>query len=352
MSFAPRDARFLLALTAPFAPLVGYGLGANFHAFLVFFVAVPLLDRLIGRSAAPSSAGEMARLERSALFRAVLIAYVPMHLALILWGASVVGTLEAWQALGLTLSVGLITGAQGITIAHELGHKSARLDRWLARVLLYTVSYGHFTIEHNRGHHVRVATRDDPASARYGESFWAFLPRTLIGSYLGAWKLERSRLAPRGLPWWSPRNELLWTTLVPPATAAAFAAAFSPSAAAFFLGQSAMAITLLEAVNYVEHYGLERRRLANGSHERIAGRHSWDANEWLTNCFLIHLQRHADHHLAPMRDYAALQPRPDSPKLPTGYAGMLPLALVPPLWFAVMNPRVPKSPESEAACAS
>lgn len=343
MRFAPRDARFLLALTAPVAPVVGYQLGANFQAFLVFFVAVPLLDWLIGRSDAPAAVGELARLERSAFFRAILIAYVPLHLALIVWGASVVGDLAPWQALGLTLSVGLITGAQGITIAHEFGHKSARLDRWLARVLLYTVSYGHFTIEHNRGHHVRVATREDPASARYGESYWAFLPRTLIGSYLDAWKLERARLAPRGLRWWSLRNEMLWATLVPPAIAAGLAAAFGPVAAAFFFGQSAMAIALLEAVNYIEHYGLERTRLADGRYERGAERHAWDANHWLTNCFLIHLQRHADHHLEPMRPYAALQPRPDSPKLPAGYAGMIPLALLPPLWFALMNPRVPKA---------
>lgn len=331
MSFALRDARFLLALSAPAAPVVGYQLGANFHAFLVFFVIVPLLDWLIGRSDTPSTTGELARLERSPLFRAILLAYVPMHLALIVWGASVAGSgeLSPWQALGLTLSVGLITGAQGITIAHEFGHKSARLDRWLARVLLYTVSYGHFTIEHNRGHHVRVATPEDPASARFGESFWAFLPRTLWGSFRHAWELDRS--------------QVFGSVAVSILIAAALGAAFGPLAIAFFIGQSAMAVTLLEGVNYIEHYGLQRQRLPDGKYERTSERHAWDSYEWLTNCFLVHLQRHADHHLEPSRPYAALQPREGSPKLPTGYAGMLPLALLPPLWFAVMNPRVPKA---------
>ena len=344
MPGSAKDLRFLLALGAAASPVVGYLIGYNWHAFLVFFGAVPLLDWLIGRSDAPSPPDELARLERSAFFSAVLVAYVPLHLGLILWGARIVGggELASEQALGLTLSIGLVTGGTGITTAHELGHKRSRLERWLARALLYTVSYGHFTIEHNRGHHQHVATREDPASARYGESYWAFLPRTLAGSYAHAWRLEVARLAPLRLPWWHWRNEMLWATLLPPALAAALGAAHGPLAAAYFFGQSAMAIALLEAVNYVEHYGLQRARLPDGRYEPVSERHSWDANQVLTNSFLIHLQRHADHHLNPLRPYPALQPRIGSPKLPTGYTGMLPLAAVPPLWFAVMNPRVPR----------
>lgn len=328
---ALRDTRFLLALTSPSAPVIGYLLGANFYSFAVFFVAVPLIDLLIGsRSAAISPPDELARLERSLFFRAILVVYVPLQLALIGWGASVVGGLPAWQALGLTLSIGLIAGAQGITFAHELGHKRSRLERMLSRVLLVSVCYGHFTVEHNRGHHVRVATPEDPASARYGEGFWRFLPRTLWGSLAHAWTLARAEVA------WSVAASLL--------VAAALGAAFGPLAVAFFFGQSLMAVVLLEAVNYVEHYGLERRRLADGRYERMDERHAWDAYEWLSNCFLVHLQRHADHHLEPSRPYAALQPRERSPKLPTGYAGMLPIALLPPLWFRIMNPRVPGRP--------
>ncbi len=341
-SFAARDLRFVLALTVVGAPLAGYQHGANYYTFAVFFVAVPLLDWLIGRDPNPAPAAEEARLERSAFFRALLLAYVPLHLFLILWGAWVSGSgaLGPWQALGLMLSVGVVTGSQGITIAHELGHKRSRLERWLAKLLLVTVSYGHFTIEHNRGHHVRVATPEDPASARYGESLWAFLPRTLTGSFTHAWQLETERLARLGLPAWHWRNEMLWLCAAPPAIAAALASLFGPLAAIFFFVQSAMAILLLETVNYIEHYGLARRRLADGRYERVDERHAWDAYEMLTNSFLIHLQRHADHHLNPGRPYAALQPRSHSPKLPAGYATMVPLALVPPLWFRVMNPRV------------
>jgi alkane 1-monooxygenase len=322
------DLRFLLAISTPLAPLVGYRIGDNFHAFYIFFIAIPILDWLIGKRGARDDAAELARLEKSLWFRALLVAYAPLHLALIAWGAAVVGagTLAPWQAVGLTLSIGLVTGSQGITIAHELGHKRSRLERWLARVLLVTVSYGHFTVEHNRGHHVRVATPEDPASARYGEGFWRFLLRTLVFSLAHAWQLDR--------------RYVLAASGASLAIACALGLAFGPLAIAFFFGQSAMAILLLEAVNYIEHYGLTRKRLPDGKYERVTERHAWDANEWLTNCYLIHLQRHADHHLEPGRPYAALQPRAGSPKLPTGYAGMLPLALVPPLWFRVMNPRV------------
>jgi alkane 1-monooxygenase len=260
----------------------------------------------------------------------VLHAWVPLQLGLIGWGAWLVGTggVAGFDAVLFTLSVGLATGGAGITIAHELGHKRPLVDRLLSRVLLISVSYGHFTVEHNRGHHVRVATPEDPASARYGESYWAFLPRTLFGSLRHAWELDR--------------REVLLSSLATCAVAAALGAAFGPLAAACFFGQSAMAIALLEAVNYIEHYGLVRRRLADGRYERPAARHAWDAYEWLSNSFLVHLQRHADHHLNPMRPYAALQPQDESPKLPMGYPGMVPLAFLPPLWFAVMNPRVPR----------
>jgi alkane 1-monooxygenase len=322
------DTRFLLALTTAIAPVAGHAYGQYWHAFAVFFIAVPLLDLLLGRSAAAADGAELERLAESPFFRFVLYAWVPLQLGLIAWGAWLAPTLEGADAVLFTLSVGLATGSAGITIAHELGHKRAALDRLLSRLLLVTVSYGHFTVEHNRGHHVRVATPEDPASARYGESFWRFLPRTLAGSLKDALRIDSREVAAA----WAA------TFLV----AGALGLAFGPRASAFFFGQSAMAVLLLEAVNYIEHYGLERRKLPDGRYERAGARHAWDAYERLSNCLLVHLQRHADHHLNPMRPYAALQPQPESPKLPTGYAGMVPMALVPPLWFAVMNSRVPR----------
>lgn len=336
--------RFLLALIGAMMPIAGYLRGDNYHAFLVAFGIVPVLDWLIGSDRSDPAPGEMRSLEAEPLFRGVLYAYVPIHLWLIGWGAAVVasGELPPAQNLGLALSVGVVTGAQGITIAHELGHGRAAIDRWLARLLLVTVSYGHFYIEHNRGHHLRVATPADPATARYGEGFWAFLPRTLAGSWLGAWRLEARRLHRLHLSLWNWRNQMLWFTALPCAIAAGLGYAFGPLAVLFFCVQSAMAMTLLEAVNYVEHYGLLRVRLPDGRYEPFDHRHAWDSSNFLTNCFLVQLQRHSDHHLHPARPYQALHHSDASPQLPNGYAGMIPLALIPPLWFAVMNPRTRK----------
>ena len=337
-----RKYRFLLALTVTLLPVQGYMLGNNYLALIIGLPVIALLDFLVGRDRRNPLPAELSLLEDDGFYRAILYAYVPIHLGLILLGATVVarGELSPAQTLGLMLSIGFVTGAQGITVAHELGHKKSRLERLLAKILLTTVCYGHFFIEHNRGHHVRVATRDDPASARYRENFYAFYARTVIGSYRNAWRLESARLKQRGWPFWSWHNQMLWFTAVPLVIALLFWSNLGPMAALFFLVQAWMAFTLLELVNYIEHYGLARKKLDTGRHEPVTHHHSWNASETLSNCFLIHLQRHSDHHVNPTRRYQALMHYDNSPQLPTGYSGMLMLALLPPLWFAVMNPRV------------
>ena len=337
-----RSYRFLLSLLVTTLPLTGYLQGQTYNGLFVGFVLIPILDLIIGRDIANPTPGEAGSLARSRLYEAILYAYVPVHLGLIGWGMWVAShhMLSPGQITGLALSVGFVTGAQGITFAHELGHRRSACDRWLSRVLLVAVGYGHFYIEHNRGHHVRVATHEDPASARYGESFYRFYARTLWGSFRDAWSLEAERLGRLGMPAVHWRNQMIWLTATPLAIAALGWALLGWPAAAFFAGQSVMAFTLLEIVNYVEHYGLTRAREASGRDERVSLAHSWNASERLTNCFLIHLQRHPDHHVHPTRPYQLLEHHAESPQLPTGYSGMVLVALVPPLWFALMNPRV------------
>src|SRR5215831_11914288 len=266
-----RRYRFLLALTMPTMPLVGYLIGNNYYTLIFGIVIIGLLDFVVGRDRRNPSPETLPALEREPLYRTVLYTCAAADLAVIVWGAVVVsrGDLPPAQTLGLILSVGFVTGAQGITFAHELGHARSRVDQLLAKVLLTAVCYGHFFIEHNRGHHVRVATPEDPASARFGETFYAFYLRTLAGSWLSAWRLEAERLRRHALPFWTWRNQMLWFSVVPVLIAAAFALAWGAIAAVFFFVQSWMAITLLETVNYVQHYGLARRRLENGAYERF-----------------------------------------------------------------------------------
>lgn len=239
----------------------------------------------------------------------------------------------AWPAVvALGLAVGGISGSQGITFAHELGHSKSRADRFCAWLLMSSVLYAHFMVEHYRGHHPRAATHDDPASARFGESLWRFLPRTLGGSLTNAWRLEARQLAQRRRGW--PRSPLLWATLSQAAAMLLLVQLFGVKALLFWLVQAAYAVFLLEAINYIEHYGLVRNEA-----EPFALHHAWNADHALTNCLIANLQRHSDHHMHAWKPYATLDALP-GPQLPTGYAGCLFLASVPRLWFRAMHPRL------------
>ncbi|MGN7984708.1 alkane 1-monooxygenase [Burkholderia sp. 22313] len=321
-------------------------LSTGFHVFWWFgplfaFGVIPILDTLIGDDRDNPPEAVVPHLERERYYRyivylATLIEYFAFFMCV--W---IVGThaLAWYDYVGFALSLGAATGIS-INTAHELGHKTSRFERWLAKVTLAPVAYGHFFVEHNRGHHVRVATAEDPASARFGESFWAFLPRTVTGSIRSAWRLETARLERLGHSPWTWRNEVLhaWAmTVVVWGIAIALA---GKVVIPFLVIQAAYGASLLEVVNYVEHYGLGRRKLPSGRYERCTPQHSWNSNHVVTNLFLYQLQRHADHHANPTRSYQALRHFDDSPQLPAGYATMILFAYVPPLWYRVMNPRV------------
>ncbi|MCA8247792.1 alkane 1-monooxygenase, partial [Burkholderia multivorans] len=321
-------------------------LSTGFHVFWWFgplfaFGVIPILDTLIGDDRDNPPEDVVPHLERERYYRlivylATLVEYVAFFMCV-----RIVGThaLAWYDYVGFALSLGAATGIS-INTAHELGHKTNRFERWLAKITLAPVAYGHFFVEHNRGHHVRVATAEDPASARYGESFWAFLPRTVVGSVRSAWRLERTRLARLGRSPWTWRNEVLHAWAMTVVVWGIAIAIGGVVVIPFLVIQAVYGASLLEVVNYVEHYGLGRRRLPNGRYERCTPQHSWNSNHVVTNLFLYQLQRHADHHANPTRSYQALRHFDDAPQLPAGYATMILLAYVPPLWYRVMNPRV------------
>jgi alkane 1-monooxygenase len=334
---------FLFPLTLPLLVLAGDRLGGawNFLTAGWVFLALPLLDVLLGDDVAPVLPRGASDRRWARFFDAILYAWVPMQIALLVWGAARFPQLpDLASRIGLAYSVGIVTGGVGIVVAHELGHRQRFYERALGCLLLATAAYAHFYIEHNKGHHSRVATPEDPATARAGESFWHFLPRTIVGQFASAWRIERARLAALGRGPATAANRMLWVVAAPVAIATALGICFGAAAVGFFCVQAAVAVTLLELVNYLEHYGLMRRRRADGRYETVTPRHSWNSSRRLSNWFTFNLQRHSHHHAQVTRHYEALEHVAAAPQLPTGYGGMVLIALLPPLWRQVMDPRL------------
>jgi alkane 1-monooxygenase len=339
---------WLLGLVVPTLPFLAWGLveatGLGifwFYGPFLVFAIFPLLDLAIGMDAANPPDSVMKWLEQDRYYRWCTYLYIPIQyaglvLACWLWSS---GKLSSIDDIGLALTMGMVSGI-AINTAHELGHKRASSERWLSKIALAQSAYGHFFIEHNRGHHVRVATPEDPASARLGESFWAFLPRTVSGSLRSALEIEREHLTRDGRRFWSPRNDILNAWAMTVVLFGVLCAVFGLVVLPYLLIQAVVGFSLLEFVNYLEHYGLLRGRREDGRWERTAPEHSWNSNSVASNVLLYHLQRHSDHHANPLRRYQALRHFDEAPQLPTGYAGMIVIAAIPPLWRKVMDHRV------------
>ena len=336
------DLRFLVAWLLPALSIYSLAFVPTHTVAwtLAIWWGIALVDIVVpGGKRSPAAVAPDTRMT---YFSAVLRLYVLLQLMLIAAGAYAAMRADWPVVLGMAFSVGFITGSQGITFAHELGHGKSKIDRFCGWVLMTSVCYGHFMVEHYRGHHPRAATHTDAATSRFGETLYQFLPRTLWGSLQSGWALEGQRIKQMKSSWL--RSPLAWSTAASVLVVVAAAALFSPLAAgkviAFFLAQSVVAFVLLETVNYIEHYGLERKT-TGGKRESFGMMHAWNADHVATNSMLANLQRHSDHHMHAWKPYPTLEPLP-GPQLPTGYAGCLVLAMIPPLWFAMMHPRIAK----------
>jgi alkane 1-monooxygenase len=339
---------WLLGIIVPLSPFLawfwvsvtGFG-GMWFLGPLLVFGLFPLLDMAIGLDPTNPPDSVLKFLEQDRYYRWCTYVFIPIQYAGLvfacwMWSS---GDLTLIENIGLALTMAVVGGI-AINTAHELGHKRASSEKWLSRVALAQTGYGHFFIEHNRGHHVKVATPEDPASSRLGESFWAFLPRTVTGSLRSAWGIETARLDRLGKSHWSIHNDILSAWAMTIVLFAGLAIVFGAVVLPYLLVQAVIGFSLLEVVNYLEHYGLRRQKREDGRYERCMPEHSWNSNNVASNVLLYHLQRHSDHHANPTRRYQALRHVDEAPQLPTGYAGMIVLAWFPPLWRRVMDPRL------------
>lgn len=346
-----RDHKRRLWLASLFVPVAGFGGPLAYLAtgqawilwlpLLFYYGAIPLLDVIIGEDRSNPPEEVVPQLENDPYYRHITYALVPIIWALYLFGVWFVGTqpLPVHAVFAMIIAIGGTVGF-GINLGHELGHKKTGHERWLAKFVLALCAYGHFFIEHNRGHHRDVATPEDPASARMGESIWGFVCREIPGAARRAWRLEARRLAREGRSAWSPRNEILQPAAITVVLWGSLIGAFGVAVLPFLIGVALWGAFQLTSANYIEHYGLLRRKLADGRYERTQPHHSWNSNHMISNWATFHLQRHSDHHAHPTRRYQSLRHFEDLPTLPNGYFGMFLIAYVPALWYAVMDKRL------------
>ncbi|MBA3059335.1 MAG: alkane 1-monooxygenase [Gammaproteobacteria bacterium] len=339
---------WLLSLLVPATVVIGPALmlasgdvRALWIPAIFFYIVAPLLDWLLGEDLSNPPESAVPALDADRYYRRITYALVPVLWAAFIFSAWFVGTHALpWHGL---LAMVLITGSVGgfsINLGHELGHKNTKLERWLAKLILAPTAYGHFFIEHNRGHHRDVATPLDPASSRMGESIYHFVGREMPGAFKRAWKLESDRLQRVQLPLWSLHNEILQPALITLLLWGTLLAWLGIGLLPFLLIASFWANFQLTSANYIEHYGLLRQLRAPGKYEICQPHHSWNSNHIFSNWALFHLQRHSDHHAHPLRRYQSLRHFENLPRLPSGYFGMFTVAYIPALWRYVMNERL------------
>lgn len=314
------------------------------------WVAIPLLELFLRPDPVNMSAAEEEMAKKNRLYDLMLYLVVPFQYTALWFFLSGLqqDELSTVDLAGRIWVMGLLCGTFGINVGHELGHRVNRWEQILAQSLLLTSLYMHFFTEHNKGHHKRVATPEDPSSARYGESVYRFYFRTIAFSYLSAWHIANEEARKKGGTAFSWRNEMIRFHLIQAVFIAGIGWQFGGVALAGFLGAAAIGILLLETVNYIEHYGLQRKLIAPGKYERALPHHSWNSDHVIGRIFLFELSRHSDHHYLASRKYQVLRHHDEAPQMPTGYPGMMILSLLPPLWFYVMHKKIRTLTEKQA----
>lgn len=339
-----KDLKYLLAYTVPLTVYLGLLWGGVWvwSTILTTFVAIPILELVLPLDERTFTDKQKQTRTRILFFDFLLYFNVVLVYFLIYFFGTTMGqgthSISEWIAL--TISMGVLFGANGINVAHELGHREQSIPRFIAKMLLLPSFYMHFIIEHNRGHHKYVATPEDPASARWGESLYRFWWRSTSQSYLSAWRLENERLKGEDREIMSPGNAMIIFTMVQITYIIVLYVMFSLSVFFALVVAGVIGFSLLEFINYIEHYGLVRQKTKMGVYERLNASHSWNSRHPLGKMILYELTLHSDHHQQTTKKYQILEHIERSPELPAGYPGSIILAHIPPLWFKVMHPKI------------
>ena len=340
------DLKYLAAFSIP----ITAGIGLFFKGYLlcltpVFtFVFLPLLELICPTSVYNLDEEETLEKSKKRIFDWLLYLNVPIVFGLIFFSLKVVEsqTLQTYEFIGLIASIGIVLGVNAINVAHELGHRQQNNERFLGKLLLLPAQYMHFYIEHNFGHHLHAATKEDPATARYNQSVYSFWFSSIFRQYISAWRIQLKLLKNQKLSFFSAKNDMLWYSIFQVVYLIVVLLTFGIWGLIFGISSAIVGVLLLETVNYIEHYGLLRLPTKSGRYERVREIHSWNSNHVIGRIVLYELTRHSDHHFKSNKKYQTLNCYDESPQLPFGYPSSMVLSLLPPLWFFVMNKRVPE----------
>lgn len=322
--------------------------GFTSHGFICWsvpiyiFIIIPILELVMKPVDSNVSEAIENQIKNDAIYDLILYLVVIFQYVSLFVFLKNMANLSGFDLVGNIISMGILCGTFGINVGHELGHRKSAFEQFLAKSLLLTSLYTHFFIEHNKGHHTHVATVEDPSTAYLGQSIYSFWPQTIFGTYFKAWKINLNELKKKGLGFFNLQNEMLFFSLAQFFLISFIVYFFDINTLYFFLISASIGALLLETVNYIEHYGLLRKRNPNGYFERVLPMHSWNSNHLLGRLMLFELSRHSDHHYLASRKYQVLRHHTDAPQMPTGYPGMIVLALFPPIWFRVMNRQLKK----------
>lgn len=330
-------------------PLVGilciFQQGLWSYFLLVFvFVLIPILEYILPLDHSNYSEEEKEKRLKNKLFDWLLYLNVLIVYGSLFFTFTIVQTksLHLYELIGIVLSLGIILGSNGINVAHELGHRKKRYERILGKLLLIPSHYTHFFIEHNHGHHLDVSTPDDPSTAKYNQSLYSFWWQSVSGTYIKAWKIQKKINKIDTISFFSPKNDMFWFTIIQITYLISLYYFFGLKVLFVGILAGIVGFLLLETINYIEHYGLKRKKIPSGRYERVSEKHSWNSNHILGRIILYELTRHSDHHYKSTKEYQILECHEESPQLPFGYPTSMVLSFIPPLWYSIMNKRIPE----------
>ena len=340
-----KDLKYLTAFTIPLTAFVGiYFKGYwSFITPIYAFMLIPVLELLLPVSTTNYEGEEREAKLDNKLFDWMLYLNIPLVYGLFYYSLNelAVHPVETYEIVGIIFSLGIVLGTNGINVGHELGHRVSDIERFLGKLLLLPSLYMHFYIEHNYGHHLHAATKEDPATAKYNQSVYSFWITSVSRQYFNAWRIQFKLLKTHSRGFFSVYNDMLWYTLSQFAHLVIIYYLFGYSVLIYAILAAVVGFLLLETVNYIEHYGLIRKKLASGRYERVREIHSWNSNHLMGRIILYELTRHSDHHYKSSKKYQILDYHNTSPQMPFGYPTSMVLSFLPPLWFKVMNHRIP-----------